>query len=292
MNETIIHPIKLRAWKWPAAPNFVMGGMAAGFYILIFLFEVQSSEASIAFHSFVLKLLAPAMVCLGFLSLALEAGRPLRSYNLLRNMRRSWMSLETLSGGIFVALASTDWLFPNQIIQGCAFVAALVFIVSQGFILYSARSVASWNVPVMPVSYLISCGTMGAGLAMILASLNTFTMGPDMSITIVFLLLIDLVIWLFYLFAYEDDIFRSTTKALRSAVALITTVGIGLLLPIILLLLTSSLPEGAVTDNRSVLALAGITIVIGGAFRKIGILLGTDYLREITIVKPGLHNLS
>ncbi|RME43027.1 MAG: hypothetical protein D6791_16450, partial [Chloroflexi bacterium] len=111
----LIRPIKQTVWRWPAVAQFTLGGMGTGFYLLGLLIAARSGGDMP--ESFVLaavfKLLGPALAALGFLALTTEAGRPSRGHNLLRHLRRSWMSRETLAGAVFIPAAFLDWLFPQ-----------------------------------------------------------------------------------------------------------------------------------------------------------------------------------
>jgi len=288
LGVKIIEPKKQKVWGWPAAINFIFGGTATGFYLLNVLMGILHENTFILFHSTILKLLAPILVIIGFLTLTVETERPLRSQYLLNNLRSSWMSRETLGGGLFVLLAVMDWLFPHLILQILAAVAAMVFLISQGFILYHARAVTSWNVPIMPILFLTSGIAMGFGLILLLAAFLQLTLGVLPLLTGLTILVIDFVIWLIYVRWYKDSTFRKVTDKLQHSVTQAFIVFIGHLFPFIsiLLILLSTAFDKGVNFQYSVSLLAGLSIFIGGVSQKVGIILWVDYLRGIDIELP------
>jgi phenylacetyl-CoA:acceptor oxidoreductase subunit 1 len=256
-----IQPVQQKVWGGPAVTNLFLGGMAAGFYLLGFLLAVLQGIS----QPVVFKLLAPALVSLGFLSLTTEAGRPIRSHHLLRHLHRSWMSREPLVGAIFIPAAILDWLFPHPVLWVLALGGALGLLISQGFIIYRARGVTAWNVPLVPLLFLTSGFATGSGLV-----------------------LLDLAVWLLYLHGSQDADFQKATKALRRGSDLISTVGIGHLLPILLLVLLLVAPDIGIGANlqHAVAILAGLAIVAGGVSQKVGIIQRAGLLRGIMLGRP------
>lgn len=280
----LIRPMKQRVWGWPGVVNLILGGMATGFYLLSSLVTVLQNGVPGASQSAGFKLVAPVLTGLGFLTLTIEAGHPLRSRHLFRYLRRSWMSRETLAASIFVPAAFLDWLLPHPALWILAAAAAMGLMVCQGSIVYRARAVIAWNVPFMPLFFLTSGFATGGGLAL-LVSLGELTLevGP-VAIGLICAVL-DLVVWLLYLYRSRDAAFREATQALRRPNALILTVGIGHLLPVLLLFLLLAAPHiDAIAELwRIAAALAGLAMVVGGVSQKAGIVLKAGYLRGIVL---------
>lgn len=295
----LIRPIKQTVWRWPAVANFSLGGMGTGFYLLSLWVVIpqgggisQSSELYVAS-----RLLGPALVSLGFLSLVIEAGRPLRGYNLFRHLRRSWMSREALAGVIFILAAVTHWAFPHPALHTLAAAGAVGLMISQGFLVYRARAVTAWNMPLMPLFFVTSGLATGSGLMLLLTALGRRTLESDPSLSLPLLrggqgwgeqavgltcVILNLVLWLLYL-RWSDDAFQSATAVLRRPNALLLTVGVGHLLPALLLVLILVLPglDTGIGFSRIAMALAGLALVVGGVSQKAGIILEAGYLRAI-----------
>ena len=284
-NMELIQPMKQKVWGWPAVINFIFGGVAAGFYLLCLLMASLKNNIPGESQLDALKLLAPILTVMGFLALTAEAGRPLRGLYLFRNLHSSWMSRETLAGTLFVLTAAADCFFPHMILRVLAAVSALGLIISQGFIVYCARAVIAWNVPIMPLVFVTSGFALGEGLVLVLASMGKLSLGFGPIVIGLFCVALDLVVWLIYLYWSNDAAFRKATKILRHPIALTLTVGIGHLFPVLLLLLFVAVP-GINTEGKfwnRIAALAGLFIVVGGVSQKFGIILWADYLRGIVL---------
>lgn len=277
----LVQPRKQKVWGWPGVINFSLGGMAAAYYLLISLLALLRDSHSIAQPAW-LKLLAPALTCLGFLALTTEAGHPLRGRHLLRYLRSSWMSRETLAGAIFVLTALLDWLFPHPALWALAAAAAMGLTISHGFILYRARAVTAWNVPWMPLLFVASSLVMGGGLALLVSSSADFA--PEYGPAAIGLACVGLGLaaWILYLRQPASVAFRQATWALRRPASLLLTVGAGHLLPGLLLLVPLVAAPGTGLW-RAIAALSGLVMIIGGASQKAGIVLKADYLRGIEL---------
>src|SRR3990167_3345904 len=147
-------------WGKPAVINFALGGLGAGLYLAP-LAEAWPGGPGVLK---VASRLRPALVLAGFIAVASEAGRPLRGPRVLSRLRTSWMSRELWVGGIFMALASAEVVFPLAWHRYPAAAAAIGLCLAQGFILRHARGIAAWDVPLMPLVFLLSAIISGAGL--------------------------------------------------------------------------------------------------------------------------------
>ncbi|MCP4415630.1 MAG: dimethyl sulfoxide reductase anchor subunit [Chloroflexi bacterium] len=266
---------KQTVWEWPAVLNFILGGTATGLYLIGLL-----ALASGAWETAVFKWLSPLLTSLGFLALTVEAGRPLRSRYLLRHLRRSWMSREALAAAIFIPLALLDWFIPNIVLQSIAAIAAAGLTVSQGFMIYRSPGVASWSVWPMPFLFIASGFAAGGGLALALAGWQVRII-PELLLSITQVsIVLNLAAWLVYLYVPRTSEFQTATASLRTRASMGTIIGIGGVLPLLILIW---LAVGSSVDNQILAALAGLSVITGHVTQKAGIVLKAGYLRGITL---------
>ncbi|MCL4475987.1 MAG: hypothetical protein M1508_07155 [Nitrospirae bacterium] len=156
---------------------------------------------------------------------------------------------------------------------------------SHGFAFYRARAVASWNAPLIPFLFLISSFTMGFGMVLLAAALNGLTFKLDSMVIGLTFVVLNLVTWLIYMNWYRDRAFKEATEVLHRTIPLILTVGIGHLLPSLLLLLLL-IDSTGVKAQPIILVLCGLAIVTGGVGQKADIILRANYLRGIVMGQP------
>lgn len=252
---------KQTVWGWPAVANFTLGGAGAGLYLLGLLLQALRGGAMPA----AVQVGAPALAAAGLLTLAAEAGRPLRGLGLLRHLRRSWMSREALAAAVFIPLAALGWRLALPLLQAGAAVAAAAFLVSQGLMVYRARGVTAWNVPTMPWLFAASGLASGWGLLALLAAAGALAPGRDLTWLGLAAGALSLAAWLLYLAPAEAE-FRHATRTLRRAPCW---------LPYPLAALALALPGAAP------LAAAGVLLLAAAACHKSGIILAAGYLRAI-----------
>lgn len=256
---------KQKVWHLPAALNLTLGGMGAGFYLVTLLLILPEScgWAQSLMQAAVFKLLGPVLVIVGLLSLTTETGQPVHSIYLLTNLRRSWMSREILAGGIFIIAAVLDWLIPSPVLRGVASLTGFVFIVAQGMIVSHASSVITWNAPMVPLFFL-TCGlATGSGLMLIVIPL--FSMSSTMSLPLVGLVIAfaNGLVWATYL-RTPGEAFQSGIEPLRQPITVALTLGVGHLLPMVLLIATLAVPQPLT------IAAAGFALIFGGVRQKFG----------------------
>jgi hypothetical protein len=198
------------------------------------------------------------------------------------------MSIEGLAGGIFIIVALVNWFFPSFIFKTAAVSAALIFMVSQGFMVYRAVAVKAWNVWLVPAIFV----TSGLMTAWGLILLNTQIISGMASLLLVILLIcifLNLVVWLLYLYWDHDADFQEAVKALRRPVAVLVSVGLGHLFPFFLLL--SIFVSGDFEDSSPLLAMvriiSGLALIVGSVSQKTCIILKAGYYRGIVFKDHG-----
>lgn len=269
METELLAATRQTLWGRLAVANFFLGGTGAGLYVM------AASEPGFAVGLAVGPLLALA----GFLCVAAEAGRPLRGLRVLRMVKSSWMSRELWAGGAFIVCSALDLFLPWIGFRILAWFAAVILIIAQGSILSQSRGVAAWDVPLMPFVFLTSGLASGAGLLGIVSAAR----GGGESTRIVWetaaLILLSGGGWIGYLVWRGDPAFRLATAPLRRGSAVARILGVGHLLPLLLLTLGSWFP-GFLIES---LVLAGAGILIGALDAKAGLVLRAGQLRPVTI---------
>lgn len=288
MTNEIVIKKRQDVWGLPAAANFILGGTGAGLFVFLSLCELLGPKAAIGAGP--AGLLAPILVSAGFLALTREAGRPLRGLYAIRNIRRSWMSVEVLSGSVFVIVSVLDCIRHTTLSTYTALCAGALFMLSQGFIVYRARAIAPWNTPTIPLIFFLSGLAGGGGLALTVQSL--LHMAPEHHALIVLrvCLTLDAALWALYLLREDDPEFVRATSFLRGPVSLILVLAIGRLLPlsILAIFLFFNRPLHPTEGRIVVLVLAGLSILAGGAFQKVGLIMGGGFFRGIEVPKLGM----
>lgn len=280
--KTVIPARKQSVWGWPAVVNFSLGGIGTGLYVIGALLVRHGGGGTEAVT--LLKLGGPALVGVGLLTLTAEAGRPLRGANLLRNLGRSWMAREAVAAALFMMVAALDRFFPHPLLFAVALTAALVLMISQGFILFGARGVTAWNVGLLPALF-VSGGLVGGyGLTTLLAGLGLVRLVEPWVLCGWVLAAANLALWLVYLYLPGED-FRSATRLLRTPYWLGLLGGAGHLLPV--LLLTGTTGAGGMRPAL-LLTLAGAGLLLGSLLPKVGIVQEAGYLRPIRLVSGSL----
>lgn len=282
MAEQLVIPrVRQEPWGWPAAANFFLGGSGTGYY-LVSLLDSALKGGSAAPSPASVGLLAALLVALGFIALAVEAGRPLRGYHAARSVGRSWMSRETWSIAVFLSAAVLDSVHPHIAFRIAASASALMVMATQGFILYRSRAVAAWNVPVMPVLFLTSGLASGSGVLLIGADGGGGSLAAPAALGLVFGAL-NAAVWLLYLKWSPLPDYRAATGALRRPLALVLTLGIGAVLPLILLLIVAGGQALGAESIGTLAAVSGGALLAGGAAQKAWVVMKAGYLREIVI---------
>ena len=277
-------PVKQKTWGRLAAANFIIGGAGVGFYLVGFFQALMITGSASFFESLPFGLMPPLLISSGFIFLAIEAGRPLRGCFAFSHPRLSWISRETIAFCIFIPSALLDLLMPHPSIKLLAVIAALGLLISQGFIVYRARAVTAWNVPIIPIFFMTSSLASGYGLLLLLEALGGSY--PDQRMAIIGFIFagLNLVIWYVYVSGYRSTPFFSATQMLRRSHSMILTVGLGHIIPLLLLLILL-LPLRFIVEPLLCFfaAISGALLCIGGAGQKVGIIISSGYFREMKL---------
>lgn len=277
-----LHP--QHSWHGLAVSNFFCGPAGAGLYLLGALWgwllggnvpvlrwdALAPSWAGLLRGSLTVPqwagLLGPLLVGIGLLSVAAEAGRPLRGFNVLRNVRRSWMSRESAFALAFIALGGLNaLLWASPAVQALAAAAGLGLVFSQGKILARAKGVPAWNVPVMPGLFVSSALLTGSGALVLVAAAAgglAAARAPLAWLTLA-VAAVDLGVWAAYLGRKSPSrTFTESVRRLRRGGAAWGNLGLGHAAPALLAALS------LFADAAWPLFLAALAALAGGWLAK------------------------
>ncbi|HEX4995479.1 MAG TPA: DmsC/YnfH family molybdoenzyme membrane anchor subunit [Methylomirabilota bacterium] len=262
-------------WGWPAVVNFALGGLGAGWYVVAVLEAGFERSPGVTAASWA----ASALVLAGFAAVAAEAGRPLRGPRVLTRLRTSWMSRELLAGIAFVLLVAADLAFPLRLYRAPAVVAAVLLALAQGFIVRRARGVTAWDVPLMPLLFLLSALVSGAGAYLLAEVAAGRPPLPALVGAVLALVVVAFVAWARYLAWTSEDTYRRAVAPLREGRAALLIDGAGYGLPLLLGLLALAAPAVA----GPLTGLAGTLLIAGQAYAKARLIRAAGRLRPITL---------
>jgi formate-dependent nitrite reductase membrane component NrfD len=276
---------KQTEWRWPAAANFILGGAGAGFYVLSFITMLFEHGIFLNTDPVLFGWLGPVLAIIGLAILVTEAGRPLRGRYLIHHLQSAWISRETLAFVFFILAVVCDYLFPHLVLKLFAVLTALLFMLSQGFIAYSARAIPAWNVLVMPIFFLTSGLASGTGVALLLAASGShLSLGSLVFLSLVCTIL-NLTVWIIYLRYPGAVAFRSATVALKRPPAIFLTVVLGHMFPLLLLFLIQLSGYLGIGEMLQVIFLigSGSAVILSAIVQKSLIILAAGYTREIIL---------
>jgi DMSO reductase anchor subunit len=262
-------------WGWPAVANFTLGGLGAGWYAMAVLAAGLDRTPGVIVASWT----APVLVLAGFTAVAAEAGRPLRGLRVPARVRTSWMSREVLIGGIFVLLVAADLVFPLRLYRASALLAAALLALAQGFMVRRGRGVTAWDVPIMPLLFLISAGLAGAGAVLLVEAGARRAVELPLLVGVLALIALSFVAWARYLGWSSQESFVQAVAPLRQRQAALVVDGAGHGLPALLVVLALLVPAAA----GPALGLAGALLMAGQAHAKAGLILDAGLLRPVTL---------
>jgi DMSO reductase anchor subunit len=269
-------PQKQREWGWPAVANFTLGGAGAGFHLFSVIVPTLGNVAFFYSNTFFLKLLGPILVTVGLMILPIEAGRSSRSFHLIRQLKKSWISREIFFYVIFLLAVLIDYFSPSVPLYLISVGGALGVMISQGFIVYDSKAVTAWNRLAVPWFFLSSGIASGAGVALFLSIKGLIHLSQPFLMAAMFGLAANFIIWIIYLFlpGHGDRAFRSATHPLRRPISLIAILGFGHCLPfgLILFILAAGL-DGIGEHHLSYLTiLSAVLVIIGVSMQKTALL--------------------
>lgn len=262
-----------RVWTSPVDINLFLGGTGAATYFLGALWGSRVAEA-----------FGVLLVAIGGMVTQLELGRPMRVWRAVARLRGSWMSRGVVFLSLFVLLGAISVLPAVPGLSGLpwgpatAAGAALRFLASvlalgvtfySGMLLSSWPSIPFWNTPLLPLMMMAFSFAGGSGVVLAILSLQTAPAAPArIELVVLSLTALSAASAVVYL-----TTMGSSTVASRAAVRMILRgersvdfylglAGIGLCLPLVLLLLDYR--AGSMPSQMAVRGVTALALLVGG----------------------------
>jgi formate-dependent nitrite reductase membrane component NrfD len=251
-------------WGWLLALDLFFGGMGGGLFLLFLSFNLPPSVAVISV----------LFVALGAVVLMIELGHPLRAWRALCKPFSSWISRGVFCVTLFVFFGmlysapgfdAFSWLAPDsdsvrRTIGVIAAVSALLVMLYPGFILAASPSIPFWNSPFLPVIFACHSLMVASGFLFLIAPLGLDSAKlPGISFLGVILIVVNLVMGAMYL-----GNSKGSGLAAKEAVRRLNAGSLGWTFKLGVVLLGMIGPLLIILWMPSVLALAGLLILIGG----------------------------
>lgn len=287
-----------RHWNWQVALYLYGAGTSAG---LVFLEVVLRAMGTVDEQQALLGMwvgLGIALVSLGFLFSHLGPRSRWGFFYAFRRPHISWTArgatimtvlvsllvlilLPSVRG--FEGLPWNDGTIGGNILRGAALLFAIAFMAYSGLVLSSWNSIAFWNTPALPILY-VGYSSLGGMAALLLVDLiagwgkGLGSVGPVLWPYLLALLLGNALI----LLAYVGGMSTGTLPARESVRRLVRgelcwsfwagIVGIGLVLPMLVVVLEVSGQLGTDTATAFLLAVTCVAIQVGGFLLRDNIL--------------------
>lgn len=161
LENPLVGPLQ-KFWDWRAASNFTFGGMSSG--AMIVAATAYQFGAIGWWHYAAVTIIASVGMAIGLFCIFLEIGRKLRFINVLLRPQSSWMTRETYAVAvIYPAVFATVFLNMDFAVWG-VLLGAVAFLYCQGQILFAAKGIPNWRVPLIPWLLVVGGLTEGVGV--------------------------------------------------------------------------------------------------------------------------------
>jgi len=290
MTEPVIVPSQRQiAWGWPAVLNLTLGGAGAAVFLFGAVWKLFDQQTMVEAQRLPFELLALVLVCIGFAAVSLEAGRPMRALRLLSNLPASWMSVESIAGGVFIVFTSCAWFFGWTLCYIAAAAAALLFMVSQGRMVHGAVAVKLWNERFVPLFFVISNLVAAIGLILVNTDTNAITLSSPIIWTFLACLVANLILWVNLVWRPGSEHDQRGAAVLKKPLVIGCVIGAGHFIPLLYLAIVAG--TAVTQDQHPFLALAnlftGMLLVLGSAGQKFGLIIAAGYYRPMVLKADG-----
>jgi formate-dependent nitrite reductase membrane component NrfD len=281
-QNMMIKPKLQTHWGWLVVFYVFLAGLGGGTFLISFIMRFMdkfNDPARIGVF------IGPIIVSIGALMLLLDLGSPARAFRLFTTPS-TWMTSWLVRGAyilsIFIILGLTYALIPwaqeSGLGRGLGMVAAifsLLVLLEPPLLLAVNNSIPLWNTSALPALFFFSGLNTGLAVFVLLSSalpstvgVNGFHLLANVNIAVLVILLVVLVSYL--------EIVRQTGQTAAASIRLMLSplftwgvIGAGILLPLAIFILCSTVSDGATI--RVLETIAGILILIGGLLLRFGV---------------------
>lgn len=271
-------------WDWRAAMNWCFGGTSSGLVVVAVLMALAGMTNAESLHG--MFVVAGLLMAIGLFFVFLKIGRKLRFWRAMSRPHSSWMSRELyvvllFYPAVLASLLTRHWL--AYLVTGAA---ALAFLICQAKILHRARGIPAWRVSLIPWMITATGLLEGFGLLLALvvisASAAAAANAAGAGFSLIGLVLVAINAWLWH--AY-----RSSAKArgigplARGVLTEATPIvhGVAHVVPAIFFGLALLIPD----IRHGLLAVGGLTAVLGGAIWKFTVIVDAGYQQGFAMAK-------
>ncbi len=280
LSNPLVGPLQT-LWDWRAAMNWCFGGVSSGFAVLAALGAAAGVVNPAALPAAFVA--AAVLMAIGLFFVFLKIGRKLRFWRAVSRPQSSWMTRELYTAAVFYPAVVANLIWPHAWIEALAALAAAAFLVCQAQILYRARGIPAWRVPLVP--WMIFATGLLEGLGLVALAAFVFSgfapaAMPLLPTAGLVLIALNASLWLAY---------RSTAKANGVPPLPRAVIGrtswplhlVGHIVPAILMF-ASFVAPGA---SAALLGLAGIAAIAGGALWKFSVIVRGGYFQGFALGK-------
>jgi formate-dependent nitrite reductase membrane component NrfD len=143
--------------------------------------------------------------------------------------------------------------------------------------------VTAWNVPIIPLFFISSGLATGSGLFLLLTTVADLGLNKTVVAISICSASLNILVWFTYLKWSKTPEFLASTERLRRPISMFITLGLGHLLPLLILLPmamgSNELLTRQIGENAA--AFAGLLLIWAGMLQKSGLILKTGYFRGI-----------
>lgn len=259
-------------WDWRAAMNWMLGGLSSGFAVMLYAFYLFGALDTDTLAR--TNLLAASLMGGGLLSVFWKLGRPERSWRAILRPHFSWMTRELYCVAVFFASVVAGYIWQSAIAFALVGLSAFAFLICQAQILFRARGIPAWRAPLIPYMIVASGLLEGIGLIAFLVGLpNGFPIALDgIAKAGIVLILLNAVLWKNYRDSGQKNRIPPLAREALAESDHAIRYG-GHWVPIILFALSVIAPQ----IPLSILTVAGVALIGGGAFWKWAVILRAGY---------------
>ena len=281
--------VKQTSFGWLVAADIFLSGTGAGLFLTGFFLNLLNLFKPLAKLA---TIIGPLLVLAGTFFLFIDLGSKRNLWRLFSNPS-SWLSRGTVILSVFLiagfgySLPSYDiffWLPWNndtgmQIIGIIAALFSFLVMIYTGILLAVLKGVPFWNTPALPILFLFSSLSTGAGCLLIIVPFMIKTFGSDISVAIhhVGIVVMGLtfgqliVLWIYLeISRYRGLAAMESVRTLKRPIFIFGGVIIGIVLPLALLGLFVFMRDIFILS--SIGAMAGIFLLIGGIVQRYSII--------------------